>query len=219
MSFSSVVKVRRVAVAAIAGAAAAVTLFAGTATAASPFLVVDGFDAQSSAAFDLYAAGGLLNIAPTPLAFCDSDNPESHRKLASLSLGVVGSAKVLTSDCTVDGNGATSSSAIASVSLLGGKIKATAITSTCTDEIDGNAVVGSRLTTLNGKPAPGGRATITIPHVATVYLDKLVDDGSTVYTIPIEVVVAPVLVLGHVVTAGQVIDVGGCGITRYPPID
>jgi hypothetical protein len=221
MSIKSVVKVRRVAVAAVAGAAAAISVFAGSAAAGTPsFLVTDGFYPQTSAAYDLYAAG-LVNVAPTPNASCNEDHPSASITVASLKTAV-GTAKVVTAKCALGDDWASSSSSIASVSLLGGKLKVTALSSTCTDfvgsESGGYARVGSTISTINGARVPSGSGSISLPKIATVYFNKMTDDGVSVSTHAIEVVVAPVVVLGHVITPGQVIDVGGCSITRYPPL-
>jgi hypothetical protein len=223
MSTSTVVNVRRVVVAAVAGVAAAMSVFVGSASAGSPsFLTAPGFDPAAAGAYDLYAAG-LVNVAPTPSAYCNDDNPVASKTLVSLKTPV-GTAKALKAKCAIGDGWATSSSTIASVNLLGGKLKVTGLSSTCTDtdgydsDSAGIAQVGSTITTVNGAPAPKGSGSIFVPGVAAVYFNKMTDDGVTISTHAIEVVVAPVVVLGHTVTAGQVIDIGGCSITRFPPL-
>ena len=214
MSTNSVVKIRRAAVAAVAGVAAALSLSAGTAEASTPpGLVVDGFYAQAAGAFDLYATG-LVNIAPTPSAACSDEGPlADHGRLANLNLGVA-VAKLLTARCKLAYPTSTAVSQIANVSLLGGAITATGIVSKCKDNEDGRANVNSTVLTLNGNTVPLNSPPIVIPGVATVYINKNVDDGFSISTRAIEVVVDPIVVAGHVVVPGQLIDVGGCFITR-----
>jgi trimeric autotransporter adhesin len=119
------------------------------------------------------SASGLINVAKTPHATCP---PNTDLTTASLTVPALASVQALHAECTLDpSTGHTDASAeISSATLLGGAIRLSDIETRCVATESGLSG-SSRVGTLNGQPIGTGPTTISIPLVATVYLNQTVN--------------------------------------------
>ena len=209
---------------AAASTAAAIVALAGPAQADNPKnptnLVDAGFGyAAAAGSYNLYAAGNLLNIAPTESAFCNGDNPADSATLLTLNAGKIGTVKALKDSCSMDGEGdAWSSQSIASASLLGGKIRLTAVTSNCSD-VNGVGSVGSVVATINGqRPNSGSGQVLNLPGLASIVINEYHDVGGVMWTDAVHISVFPVFLNGRQITPAQDIVVGQCFVAAEPPL-
>jgi hypothetical protein len=206
---------------ATAGVAAAIVALAGPATADNPKnptnLIDPGFGyATSAGAFNLAASGTLLNISPTKSAYCNSDHPSDSQTLATLTAGAIGTVKVLTDTCALDGYGdASSAQSIASANLLGGRLKLGAVRSDCS-VADGVGSVGSVVATINGqRPNSGSGQVLNLPGLATIVINENHEVNGAMWTDAVHISVLPVYLHGHQITPAQDIVVGQCFVTGF----
>ena len=119
------------------------------------------------------SASGLINVAKTPHATCP---PNSDLTTASLTVPALATVQALHAKCTLDpSTGHTDASAqISGANLLAGAIRISDIETRCVATESGLSG-SSRVGTLNGQPIGTGPRTISIPLVATVYLNQTVN--------------------------------------------
>jgi hypothetical protein len=119
------------------------------------------------------SASGLVNVAKTPHATCP---PNSDLTTASLTIPALATVQALHAECTLDpSTGYTDASAeISGANLLGGAIRLTDIETRCLATESGLSG-SSRVGTLNGQPIGTAPTTVSIPLVATVYLNQTVN--------------------------------------------
>lgn len=119
------------------------------------------------------SASGLITVTKTPHATCP---PNSDLTTASLTVPALASVSALHAKCTLDpSTGHTDAAAeISSANLLGGAIRLSDIETRCVATESGLSG-SSRVGTLNGQPIGTGPTTISIPLVATVYLNQTVN--------------------------------------------
>ena len=119
------------------------------------------------------SASGVINVAKTPHATCP---PNSDLTTASLTVPGLASVQALHAECTLEpSTGHTDASAeISGATLLGGAIRLTDIETSCV-ATEAGLVGSSRVGTLNGQPIGTAPTTISIPLVATVYLNQTVN--------------------------------------------
>src|SRR5581483_469204 len=95
-------------------------------------------------------------------------------------------------------------------SLLGGRIRLTAVSSYCSD-VDGVGSVGSVVATINGqRPNSGSGQVLNIPGVASVVINENHEVGNLMWTDAVHVSVLPVYLHGIQITPAQDIVVGQC---------
>jgi trimeric autotransporter adhesin len=119
------------------------------------------------------SANGVITVAKTPHATCP---PNSDLTTASLTVPALATVRALHAECALDpSTGRTDASAeISGASLLGGAIRLTDIETSCVATESGLSG-SSRVGTLNGQPIGTAPTTISIPLVATVYVNQTVN--------------------------------------------
>lgn len=119
------------------------------------------------------SANGLINVSKTPHSTCP---PNSDLTTASLTVPALATVQALHAECTLDpSTGHTDASAeISGATLLGGAIRLSDIETRCVATESGLSG-SSRVGTLNGQPIGTRPTTISIPLVATVYLNQTVN--------------------------------------------
>jgi hypothetical protein len=118
------------------------------------------------------SANGLVTIAKTPHATCP---PNTNLTTASINLAPLAVVQALHAECTLNATtGRTDASArVDGASLVGGAIRLTNLEANCVANEQGLSG-SSRVGTLNGQPIGTQPATISIPLVATVFLNQSV---------------------------------------------
>jgi hypothetical protein len=98
----------------------------------------------------------------------------SAQTMVGVNLAPLVTTGVLNASCNVDPNTGTTvaQSSVDGATLLGGAIRLTAVTSTCTSTAGGVTRSSNVVGTINGQPITAGPATIGIPGVATVHLNE-----------------------------------------------
>lgn len=119
------------------------------------------------------SASGLLTVTKTPHATCP---PNSDLTTATLTVPALATVQALHAECTLDpSTGHTDASAeISSATLLGGVVRVSDVETDCMARESGLSG-SSRVGTLNGRPIGTAPTTISIPGVATVYLNQTVN--------------------------------------------
>ncbi|MFI7673048.1 choice-of-anchor P family protein [Actinophytocola sp. NPDC049390] len=119
------------------------------------------------------SASGVITVSKTPHATCP---PNSDLTTASLSVPGLATVQALHAECTLDpSTGHTDAAAeISGANLLGGAIRLTDIETRCVATESGLSG-SSRVGTLNGQPIGTAPTTVSIPLVATVYLNQTVN--------------------------------------------
>jgi hypothetical protein len=214
---------RRFVVAATAAALAAGVLAAtaGSAGAAPPppFTVKTdpNFGAASAAgAVGIYATGSILNVQPTGTVACVSPQPRTVSDVAEVPLSPLADVLALHAECNIAPRSdiAEAKSKIASVDLLNGAIDLVGVTAKCSITATGAATCGTQLAYLNGRSVGVGPIHIVIPGVAAVYVNKITEDAFGMNAIAVQVVVAPIVVAGHIIKDGETIDIGVASIAK-----
>jgi trimeric autotransporter adhesin len=118
------------------------------------------------------SANGLITIAKTPHATCP---PNTNLTTASINLAPLAVVQALHAECTLNATtGRTDASArVDGANLVGGAIRLTNLETNCVANSQGLSG-SSRVGTLNGQPIGTQPATISIPLVATVFLNQSV---------------------------------------------
>lgn len=218
-------RIRR-AVAVLAAACGAVALFGtGTANAAPTLSSSAPLYTINADAYNI-SASGPIHYAPHLWANC-LGFPSYSNKTFSLSIPGIGTVALPASACGVSDqdDSAFGFQSATGASLLGGKIVLGAVTSACYTDAAGNTTVGSTVAFLNGKAIGNTPLTISLPGIATVYLNKnseTYDPESgltTLRSIAVQVVVPAktATLLGHtyVISQAQTITLGECSISGY----
>ncbi|GAB1515136.1 choice-of-anchor P family protein [Actinophytocola sp. KF-1] len=119
------------------------------------------------------SASGVVTVTKTPHATCP---PSTDLTTASLSVPGLATVQALHAKCALDpSTGHTDAAAeISGANLLGGAIRLTDVETRCVATENGLSG-SSRVGTLNGQPIGTGPTTISIPLVATVYLNQTVN--------------------------------------------
>ena len=213
--------VRRRVVAALSASIVATTSLATTAASADSAVAAGANPTFITAPFapvqhvHAFAVGslGLTPLTLYPNAACDRGQSRV-KSLASVTIPGVLTASGLKAACSVDGDGTQASAAvtIAELSLLGGRVRLTAVDAVCHRDPDGTATDGatwgSFVTAANY--SRNGAGAIVIPGVADIYVDQRYLGGTFGDAEMLVVTIYPQQVGGLTVVPAQTLVIAGC---------